>query len=169
MKKLICNIGSIALGVLASIMAFIPMFDVMGKTSKETMWAEVPFGIFSTPSNIVTEMFNLGNNGYKGIFKIIAMILVIVAIIAVALIVIGFIVELLGNKKSIFATLKKFASLALIVIAVLIAIATIIFMVSNKFGEDGMTISIAVRNWFAYLSVIIGFAGSGLLAMFAKK
>ncbi len=169
MKKLICNIGSLALGVLASIMAFVNMFDVKITLGEKSTWAETTFGIFAAPDKAVVTTFDLINDGFADTFRVIAMVVAIVAIAAFAILAIAIVLDFLSGKKSKMAGIKKLASLVLIITAILFAVAVIIFTLSNKVTADAGSTAVAISNWFAFLSVVIGFAGSGLLAMCAKK
>ena len=168
MKKLFCNISSIILGIFASIMAFVPMFDFMGKSDNEISWYEEPFNIFKDIPREVAESYDEFSNGFKYYFKVIIMALIIIAIITVIILITTTIVNFV-NKQSKLNDLKKLAGITLLVLAVLIAISTIIFMLSNMIYESGDSILPMISNWFAYLSVIFGYAGSGRCAICAKE
>jgi len=169
LKKLVCNICSVALGVLASIMAFVSMFDAKSYNSSDSIWAEKPFGLFTKADKVITASFEVLNDGWKNTFKVISAVIAGIAIACVVVLAICFIMDLLNGKKSKTASIKKIVGIVLLVAALLFVIATIIFMCSNKATVAGVTGEVAVCNWFAYLSVIIGFAGAGLFAMMAKN
>ena len=115
MKKFICNIGALALGVLASIMAFIPMFDTKTMIGDKTIWSEEVFSIFSCPYSDFES--------FKDTFRVITMVLAIIAIAAFVILAITIVMDFLGGKKSKMAGIKKLASLILVIVAVLIVIA----------------------------------------------
>ena len=161
MKKLICNIGALALGLLASIMAFVPMFDIKMTAGDKSEFADQAFSIFKCQF--------ADADGFKDTFRVITMILAIIAIAAFVILAITVVMDFLGGKKSNMAGIKKLACLVLVIVAILIVIASIIFMAQNKESSSSFTVGLAISNWFAYLSVALGFAGAGILAFCAKK
>lgn len=161
MKKLICNIGSIVLGFFASAMLFVPMFDVKYTSGSSSMFADHAFHIFKSPY--------VGSEGYNDIFRIIAMYIALITIAAFILLAITTIIGFFVKNNSTIAIVKKVLALVLIFTAILFVFASIVFMLQNVVESSMMKLNITVSNWFAFLSVAIGFIVSSILSMCAKN
>ena len=175
MKKFISNICSIALGLLASVMAFLPMFNyfsVAGDT--KTVFEESSFGLFEKIADEYIILFEGLDSTYNNVFKIISAVVVGLAIACVAIFIILTIVEFF-NKKANYSNIKKLVGIILLGLAILFVVSTCIyFIVNNVAGEAKITKvffqrGFQVGNWFTYLSVILGFAGAGAFAMVQEK
>lgn len=177
MKKLVTNVCSIVLGVLASVMAFLPMlqfFSVTGET--KTVFEESSFSLFGNLTEEYITLFEGLDATYSNVFKVIATVVVGIAIACVVVLVVLTILELL-NKKADYSNIKRLVGIVLVSMAVLFVIATSIYFIANNVSGEAKLTKIfyqrgfEVSNWFAYLSVIIGFAGAGVCAMMqeAKK
>lgn len=177
MKKLVTNVCSIVLGILASVMAFLPMlqyFSVTGET--KTAFEESAFGLFGNVADEYVMLFEGLDATYSNVFKIIAAVVVGIAIACVVVLLVLTILELL-NKKADYSNIKKLIGMTLVSMAVLFVIATSIYFIANNVSGEAKITKIfyqrgfEVSNWFAYLSVAIGFAGAGACAMMqeAKK
>ena len=169
MKKLVANICAIALGVLASIMAFVPMFQYFSVTGdNKVVSTDYAFGLFGKPDDGIVALFEGINETYSNIFKVVAAVL---AGIMIACVVVYIVVALIGlfNKKSDFAAVERIVGIILIACAILFVIATIIFFcannVSGEVAKVAYTRGFEVSNWFAYLAVILGFGGAGAFAL----
>lgn len=174
MKKLVSNICSIALGVLASVMAFLPMFNYFAVAGdSKTVFEKSSFGLFEKIADEYVILFEGIDSTYSNVFKVVSAVIAGLAIACVAIFVVLTIVELF-NKKADYSNIKKLIGITLIGLAVLFVISTCIFFIANNVaGEDLLKVfyqrGFQVGNWFTYLSVIIGFAGAGAFAMVQEK
>lgn len=177
MKKLVTNVCSIGLGVLASVMAFLPMFQYFSVTGEtKTVFEKSAFGLFENLADEYVALFEGLDATYSNVFKIIAAVVVGIAIACVVVFAVLSLIELL-NKKADYSNIKKLVGMVLVAMAVLFVIATCIYFIANNISGEAKITKIffqrgfEVSNWFAYLSVALGFAGAGIFAMMqeAKK
>ncbi|MBR4003182.1 MAG: hypothetical protein IKI95_03830 [Clostridia bacterium] len=169
MKKLVTNVCSIGLGVLASVMAFLPMFQYFSVTGEtKTVFEKSAFGLFGNLADEYVALFEGLDATYSNVFKIIAAVVVGIAIACVVVFAVLSLIELL-NKKADYSNIKKLVGMVLVAMAVLFVIATCIYFIANNISGELAKIffqrGFEVSNWFAYLSVALGFAGAGICAM----
>lgn len=173
MKKLVANICSIALGVLASIMAFVPMFQYFSVTGdNKTAAADHAFSLFGKTDDGIIALFEGLNETYSNVFKVIAAVLAGIMIACVAIYIICAVVGLF-SKKTDLSAVERIVGILLIACAILFLIATIVFFcannVSGEIAKVAYTRGFEVSNWFAYLAVILGFGGAGAFALLASE
>ena len=173
MKKLVTCVCSIALGVLASIMAFVPMFQYFSVTGDNKATAsDYAFGLFTKADDGIIALFEKLTETYNNVFKVIAAVLVGIMIFSIAF---YFITEIIGlfNKKANLSAVERIVGIVLIACAILFIIATIVFFCANNVSGEVAKVSYTrgfeVSNWFAYLAVILGFGGAGAFALLSSE
>ena len=165
MKKLICNICSIALGVIAAIMAFMPMFDTFTTSGEKTIAYEKTFGLFG--ENELHYLFS----EYNPLLKTISMVLACIAMALVVAITLIAIIDMVKGKKAKNTGFKKLIGLLLIVITIAFVVTTVLFLNAHTItgAITKITTKISISNWFTFLVVPVGFFLSGVFALVADN
>ena len=163
MKKLICNICSIALGVIAAIMAFMPLFDTFTIAGEKTVAYEKAFGLFG--ENELHYLFS----EYNPLLKTISMVLACIAMALVVAITLIAIIDMVKGKKAKNTGFKKLVGLLLIIITIAFVVTTVLFLNAHTITVLKVTTKISISNWFTFLVVPVGFFLSGVFALVADN
>ena len=131
MKKLVANICSIALGVLASIMAFVPMFQYFSVTGdNKTAAADYAFSLFGKTDDGIIALFEGVTETYSNVFKVIAAVLAGIMIACVAIYIICAVVGLF-SKKTDLSAVERIVGILLIACAILSIMFRLNFLISE--------------------------------------
>lgn len=163
MRRLICNVCSIALGALAAIMAFMPIFDTVTIISDNWTWFDKAFSLFTNPDELSIIAFTDYDATFKTVSHIIAGIMMCIVVIILFLAT----ADMLNGKKSGTAGMKRILGLILFLLAIAFVVTVIIYLNAHSVTALQITTKLAITNWFEFLAIPVGFGLSGLFALAA--
>ena len=165
MKKLICNICSITLGIIASILAFLPMFDTVKIVGEKSFIFDTAFGLFT--ENELSFYFS----DYSSTLKLISAIFVGICIALVVAILLISIVDMIKSKKVNNVGFKKFIGLLIVFLSIAFVVTTLMFITAHSVTTEisKITIKLTISNWAVYLLVPVCYFLSGVFALVADN
>ncbi|MBQ3213606.1 MAG: hypothetical protein IJB10_01145 [Clostridia bacterium] len=164
MKKLICNLCSIALGVTASVICFLPIFDVTKTIGDTTIWYNTKFSLFTEANKTSVALLN-----YSPTLKIVCAIIAGFLIAFTAAIILLSLVDLFKGKKAKNTGLKKIIGLFMFLLSILFVVFSLLFMNNHSVEIAGTITKIDFVNLSEYLVIPIGYALSGVFALIADN
>ncbi|MBQ9792822.1 MAG: hypothetical protein IJW32_03690 [Clostridia bacterium] len=164
MKKLICNLCSVILGAVASVVCFLPIFDVVTVAGENSVWFKTPFSIFTAANEKSVALLE-----YSPTLKIVCAFIAGFLIAFTVAILLLAIVDLIKGKKAKNTGLKKIIGLFMFLMSILFVIFSLLFIKNHSVEILGAVTKIDFVSISEYLIIPIGFSLSGVFALIADN
>ena len=164
MKKLICNLCSVVLGVVASVICFLPIFDVTKTIGDKTIWYDTKFGLFTPANENSVALLD-----YSPTLKIVCAIIAGFLIAFTAAIILLSLIDLIKGKKAKNTGVKKIIGLFMFLLSILFVVFSLLFMNNHSVEVLNTITKIDFVSISEYLIIPIGYSLSGVFALVADN